>query len=236
MSKIRMNKKVNKVINNIFESELKPMVEKEVLKNKLLKKLGKSSSKVQEQKRNNFPGKTETDKVLKKSNKQNSEALNLVAKKLKDYLNYTNNSNPEFPHQNNSKTDYDSPMYRNDTEQDEYVQNWRGMGLEDAQYQNEPNQSFKDRVDAYMNGSTETGNNAGKDSSGSQVGNVVPSDLGKSVGKKVKRKFDDLKSDKWAKAIPNKYGDYKKNPNHMISENYAKKLIMGFNRESKKLK
>ena len=47
---------------------------------------------------------------------------------------------------------------------------------------------------------------------------MVPSNLGKKIEKKVKRKYKKLKSDEWAKAIPNQYGDRKANPNYMVAE------------------
>ena len=53
-------------------------------------------------------------------------------KKIKDYLDIENNSHPEFPHQNNSKTDYKSPMYRNTPEEENFIDDFRGMGLQDA--------------------------------------------------------------------------------------------------------
>ena len=51
---------------------------------------------------------------------------------MKDYLDIENNSHPEFPHQNNSKTDYKSPMYRNTPEEEDFIDDFRGMGLQDA--------------------------------------------------------------------------------------------------------
>jgi hypothetical protein len=209
--RIKTNKKLKTTIQNIFEGELRPMVEKELLKKRLKEKLSEADQ-------NNFPGKTITNRTLDDAGKQNNAAMSLVADKIKNYLNFKNNSHPEFPHQNNSKTDYKSPMYRNNTEQEEYIQDWRGMGLEDAQYQTQPNEWFKDQVNDYLEGSTKTGNNVGKDVSGLQVGNVVPSDLGKNVEKKVKRKYKKLKSDEWAKAIPNRYGDRKANADYMVAE------------------
>ena len=209
--RIKTNKKLKNTIQNIFENELKPMVEKDLLKKRLKSKLSEADQ-------NNFPGRTITNRTLDDAGKQNNEAMSAVAEKIKSYLNFKNNSHPEFPHQNNSKTDYNSPMYRNNTSQEEYIEDWRGMGLEDAQYQTQPGKKFKDQVNDYLEGSSRTGNNDGLDASGVEVGNVVPSNLGKNIEKKVKRKYKKLKSDEWAKAIPNKYGDRKSNPNHMVAE------------------
>tara|TARA_R100000657_G_C4668250_1_gene112391 strand:+ start:461 stop:1207 length:747 start_codon:yes stop_codon:yes gene_type:complete len=209
--RIKTNKKLKNTIQNIFESEIKPMVEKDLLKKRLKNKLSEADQ-------DNFPGKTVTNKTLDSAGKQNNAAMSLVADKIKNYLNFKNNSNPAFPHQNNSKTDYNSPMYRNNSDQKEYIDDWRGMGLEDAQYQTQPNKRFEDQVNDYLEGSTRTGNNTGKDVNGMEVGNVVPSNLGKNIENKVKRKYKKLKSDEWAKAIPNRYGDRKANPNYMVAE------------------
>ena len=209
--RIKTNKKLKNTIQNIFESELKPMVEKDLLKKRLKEKLSEAEQ-------TNFPGRTITNRTLDDAGKQNNEAMNAVADKIKNYLNFKNNSHPEFPHQNNSKTDYDSPMYRNSSEEEEYIEDWRGMGLNNIQYQNKPNKQFEDQVNDYIDGSIRTGNNTGKDSTGQQVGNVVPSKLGKDIQKQTKRKFKKLKSDEWAKAIPNRYGDRKANANHMVAE------------------
>lgn len=210
MSKIK-NKKMKKAIQDIFESELKPQVKKDLLKKRLKKRLKEADT-------YNFPGYVLTNQALKDSGKQNNDAMNLVAHKIKNYLDFKNNSKPSFPHQNNSKTDYQSPMYRNSTEQEEYIEDWRGMGLEDLQYQNKPNKQFEDQVQSYIQGSSRTGNNTGKDTTNQQVGNVVPSELGKNIQKQTARKYKKLKSDEWAEAIPNKYGKRKTNPNYMVAE------------------
>ena len=109
-------------------------------------------------------------------------------------------------------------MYRNSTEEEEYIEDWRGMGLNNIQYQNKPNKQFEDQVNDYIDGSIRTGNNTGKDSSGQQVGNVVPSNLGKNIKKQTQRKYKKLQSDEWAEAIPNRYGKRKANANYMVAE------------------
>jgi len=209
---MRKNIQLDRRVSKILEKELKPMVKKDLLKKRLKTKLQEAKDS------NNFPGKVETDKTLKTAGQQNSEAMKLVAGKIKDYLNFKNNSHPDFPHQNNSKTDYESPMYRNSSEQEEYIEDWRGMGLEDAEYQTEPSDSFKKRVRDYIEGSSMTGNETTKGTDGQPIGNTVPSKLGDKVIKKVKRKYNKLKSDEWSEAIPNRYGKQKPNPNYMVAE------------------
>jgi len=212
MSNIRINRNLKSTIQNIFESELKPIVKKEVLRKRVKDNLNEAKDTY------NFPGYVITNRTLQDAGKQNTEAMDMVADKIKGYLDFKNNSNPEFPHQNNSKTDYQSPMYRNSSEQEEYIEDWRGMGLNNIQYQTKPNKQFEDQVNDYLNGSIRTGNNTGKDSTGKQVGNVVPSNLGKDIQRQTKRKYKKLQSDEWAEAIPNRYGKRKANANYMVAE------------------
>ena len=130
----------------------------------------------------NTPGINLTKKVLNKAKSETNSHLKQVDKKIKDYLDFEGNSHPEFPHQNNSKTDYKSPMYRNSTEDEEFIDDFRGMGLEDAN-----GVDTLDRIGDYLNGSSETGN-AQTSKDGKALGNVVPNKVGEKVLKKVKRK------------------------------------------------
>ena len=124
----------------------------------------------------------------------------------------------------NSKTDHNSPMYRNSTDQEEYVEEWRGGGLEDLQYQTEPSDEFKERFSQYLDGSIETGNNDGEGSDGQQVANVVPSKLGEKIKKTMKRKHKALQGDA-GDAIPNDWAHHS-NPGYMGESNEKKgKLI-----------
>ena len=130
----------------------------------------------------NTPGINLTKKVLNKAKSETSSHLKQIDKKIKDYLDFEGNSHPEFPHQNNSKTDYKSPMYRNSTEDEEFIDDFRGMGLEDAN-----GVDTLDRIGDYLNGSSQTGN-AQTSKDGKALGNVVPNKVGEKVLKKVKRK------------------------------------------------
>jgi hypothetical protein len=130
------------------------------------------------------PGIEVTNKSLTGSKKDNSSYYKESERKLKDYMNYKNNSKPEFPHQNNSKTDYNSPMYRNTSEEDEFIEDFRGMGLEDANGVEQLS-----RLEDYLMGSTKTGNSQ-------EAGNVVKSDLGKEIKDKIKRKREKIEKQK----------------------------------------
>lgn len=170
-------------------------------------------------KKDSIPGLAVTAKVHKQAGKDNRDGVDAILQKIKDYLKFENNSNPEFPHQNNSKTDYKSPMYRNSTDQEEYIDTWRGGGLSDLEYDTEPSDQFKERFGKYLDGSSETGN-AQVDENGDALGNVVPSELGKKIQKTLKSKHKKLQgADGYA--IPN---DWTQHPNPgFIPESNKKK-------------
>ena len=130
----------------------------------------------------NSPATKTFDKVHAKAGKEGTTWVKDVDKKMKNYLKFKNNSNPEFPHQNNSKTDYKSPMYRNTAEEEDFIDDFRGMGLQDAE-----GVEKLDRFSDYLLGSAETGN-AQTDKEGKPLGNVVPNKLGDRIIKTVKRK------------------------------------------------
>ena len=167
-------------LNEIKERIIKKLKEEAYLSGKL--KYEKPNTKGGFKK--GTPGINVTDSTLKLDKKDSDNYYDMVDKKMKDYLDIKYNSNPEFPHQNNSKTDYDSPMYRNTSEEEDFIADFRGMGLEDANGVENLN-----RLSDYLSGSQETGN-AQTDKEGEALGNVVPSKLGDKIEKKIKRKKD----------------------------------------------
>ena len=185
------------VIESIIREEVSRKISKHQLKESLKKRLTRNilnekdyiSGKLKYEKPTKLPGEIksmpgmkQTTSSLKKSKSENDDYLKQFDKKIKDYLDFEGNSHPEFPHQNNSKTDYKSPMYRNTKEDEEFIEDWRGMGLEDAN-----GVDMLDRVEDYLSGSKETGN-AQTDKKGKALGNVVPNKTGEKILKKVKRK------------------------------------------------
>ena len=107
------------------------------------------------------------------------------------YSDFQGNSNPEFPHQENSKTDYDSPMYRGNSEDDEFVEDFAYPGLQNFDIHN---MNMKKLTD-YLEGSSETGN-AQEDEDGETLGNVVKSELGKKLEKSAKRRKEKIAANK----------------------------------------
>lgn len=196
-----MGNKYKSELNN----EMKRIMSEEIEKELTLKGLKTRLSEAVKSK-NDTPGITNTERVLKQSGRDNKEYIDSVVKKVKDYLKFDGNSNPEFPHQEQSKTDYTSPMYRNSTEQEEYVDTWRGGGLSDLEYDTEPSDEFKDRFSKYLEGSSETGNSSYKGTDGEDVGNVVnvkKDTTGEKIKKILKRKHEKLQG-KDGVAISNK--------------------------------
>ena len=124
------------------------------------------------------PGLTAFQKAHKESGSQNKQALSDVEKRIKDYLTFDGNDNPEFPGHN--KGDVEARQSTGD-EADEIADN-RGGGLEDLDYDVEPSDKFKERLEMSLKGDVKMGN-AQKD-----VANVIPSDLGDKMIKKVKRR------------------------------------------------
>ena len=196
-----MGNKYKSELNN----EMKRIMSEEIEKELTLKGLKTRLSEAVKSK-NATPGIANTERVLKQSGRDNKEYIDSVVKKVKDYLKFDGNSNPEFPHQEQSKTDYTSPMYRNSTEQEDYVDTWRGGGMSDLEYDTEPSDEFKDRFSKYLEGSSETGNSSYKGTDGVDVGNVVnvkKDKTGEKIKRILKQKHEKLKG-KDGVAISNK--------------------------------
>ena len=198
LSKKSASIELDKILESVAKPKVKRVQQISQLKNRLNEQLKGAES---------TPGINITNKVLKDGGKQNQDALKAVADKLKSYLKYKFNSNPEFPHQNNSKTDYDSPMYRNNTDQDDYVDDWRGGGMTDLEYDTEPSKEFGDNFKKYLDGSSDKGNaQSNKDG---DLGNVVSNKVGEKIQKTLKRKHKKLQGDDGF-AVPN---DWAQHPN-----------------------
>ena len=126
---------------------------------------------------------------------------NEFKKKFKDYNDFTGNDNPEFPHAEHSKLNADGQYqyYRNDETEDEFVDDWRGMGLEDA-----TGVESIGRLSDYLDGSSETGN-AQVDKEGTPLGNVVPNKLGEKIKKKINRKKEKIEAQQKAMSNDKRY-------------------------------
>lgn len=106
---------------------------------------------------------------LKEKNKSiNKTGINDTSKKIKDYLKFDGNTNPEFPKSNTSDK---IKKVNNTKEEDEIVSDNRGKGTQDLIYDNEPRKEFKERLKKSLKGDSTMGNS--QDSL-----NVVKSDTG----------------------------------------------------------
>jgi hypothetical protein len=129
------------------------------------------------------PGITVTKKAQTQSKKDNEANASDVAKKIKGATTFDGNDNPEFP---KSIGKGEKVARKNSPEQEEEIEDNRGGGLEDLHYDIEPSQQFKDRLKKSLDGHTSTGNSQ-------DAGNVIKSDLGKNIAKKVERKMKQRK-------------------------------------------
>ena len=89
-----------------------------------------------------IPGVTITKKAQSASKKENDGHVKDVEKKMKDYLNFDGNDNPEFPKQIGKG---EKVARENTKEQDEEVAK-NFAGLENLQYDGEPSEQFKKRL------------------------------------------------------------------------------------------
>ena len=139
------------------------------------------------------PGYDAYEKAVKKSKKENDAAMKETDKKFKEYETFEGNENPAFPHQEMSKTNADGQYqyYRNDDEDQEFIDDFAYPGLIDFDVHNQN----MERLTKYLEGSSETGN-AQTDEDGVALGNVVPSDLGEKMLKSKKRRAEKIAQQK----------------------------------------
>lgn len=124
-----------------------------------------------------IPGLEKQQDVHKASGSQNKEALSDVEKKIREYLNFDGNDNPEFPHQ----IDGDVKARRADDEESEEVADNRGGGMEDLTYEVDLPKEAEERHAMALNGDSKMGNS--QDAAG-----VIKTKTGENLAKKAERK------------------------------------------------
>ena len=151
---------------------------------------------------NAVPGLDAYNKAVKKSKAETDTYHKDVKKKFKDYEKFEGNESPEFPHQENSKTNADGQFqyYRNDDEDQEFVDDFAHPGLIDFDIHN----LNMDRLTKYLEGSSETGN-AQTDKDGEALGNVIPSETGKRMTKSAERRKEKIAKQKAAMSNLRRY-------------------------------
>jgi len=144
---------------------------------------------------------------LKKSHGQASgQDLKDSTQKIDNYLKFSGNTDPEFPNQNGAEEDKEA--YRNTSDEEEFVDTYRGKGLQDLDYDNKPSKEFINRLRMALEGDSKMGNGQ-KDTA-----NTTPS----KVGEKIFKSID--KEKKTRKAEPM----YKKDPAPTTEVNESKKM------------
>jgi len=169
---------------------------------KVIKKIVKES----------IPGISIPKKSREDSGKENNQHLKDVDKKMKDYLSFEGNDNPEFPHHiGKGKNTKEVVKFNNNDEEDEYVADNRGMGLQDVKYDHEPSEQFKARIKKALEGDSTMGNSQ-------KSPNVIKTKTGENIGKVAKRKKKEIEDEPM----------YEKDvqPVKVVKESIQKKVIL----------
>jgi hypothetical protein len=132
-----------------------------------------------------IPGIEVTKNAQKGSKKDNDSYMSDVEKKIKQYLSFDGNDNPEFPKQIGKG---EKVARQNSKEEDETVSDYRGGGMEDFDYDVEPSDTFKERAEKALTGDPKMGNSQ-------DAANVIKTDTGKKIVDKVKRKKEKEKKE-----------------------------------------
>jgi len=105
---------------------------------------------------NGVPGLDVTKKVRKDSGKENEDALKAVEKKIKDYLSFEGNDDPESPNQiGQGEEKVSVPASES---QDLEIELNRGRNPADLTYDSEPGERFRERAKLSLVGASEMGN------------------------------------------------------------------------------
>jgi ribosomal protein L37E len=180
---------------------------------KMIKKMVKES----------IPGLDITNRVKKDSETSNKKNISDVSAKIKDALSFSNNDNPEFPHQIGKAKE--KMARKNSSKEDEIVSDIRGGGLEDLNIEN-PSENFKKRLKMSLEGDALMGNSH-------EYANAVKSDVGKKLADKAERKDKKIKSEPEIS-----WGHSWKDPEkvNVVNESEKTKLSTILEEEIKKMK
>jgi hypothetical protein len=133
-----------------------------------------------------IPGVTVTKRAQSASEKENKNYAKELSTKLKKYLTFEGNDNPEFP----KPIGKGSKMaFRNTSENEEKIDDKRGETNADLTFDYEPSEGFKKRVKKALEGDPTMGNS-------SDAGNVVKDKVGSKIVDKTERKKKNNKSKK----------------------------------------
>jgi len=128
--------------------------------------------------------------VKRAHNQADDKDLKDSGEKIINYLKFSGNTNPEFPQQVGE--DKEKEAYRNTKDENEYVDTYRGKGLQDLDYDNKPSKEFIERLRMALEGDPKMGNGQ-KDTA-----NTIPSNVGKdlynSIDKEKEKREEELVS------------------------------------------
>jgi len=185
--------KFRQLINKIVAEAIKPKVvgetPKVTAKTKPYKDAKKSEMKetgIVDGSAKTIPGLQAVKSAHEGDAEESKEYLSSVDKKMKDYLNFEGNDNPEFPQQIGGE----KVAHRNTTEGEEYIETYRGGKPTDLGYDTPPSKDFKDRVKKALSGDSTMGNKQDGDTA-----NVIPSKVGEKALKAIKTKRETVKKD-----------------------------------------
>jgi len=168
---INENRSTKKVIR-LTESEMETLIEKII-----------TEARVESPSANVVPGGVPGLDVTKKaqddSGKENDEALKAVEKKIKDFLSFEGNDDPEFP--NPIGRGDQKVATKNTDSEDEVVELNRGRNPADLTYDQEPSDQFKERAKLSLVGASEMGNSQ-------EYANAIPSKNGENIAKAAEKR------------------------------------------------
>jgi hypothetical protein len=133
-----------------------------------------------------LPGLAVSKKVHGESGKVNKDNLSNVTKKIKSYLKFKGNDNPEFPNQVGKKTE--KKARQNTNEEDEVVEAERGRGMQNLVYSGKKDPKVTEKIKKNLTGDKKMGNSQ-------DAGNAIKTNTGdkmfKSIDKKEKAKKEE---------------------------------------------
>ena len=178
------NKKILRLTETQFVKLMKKIVTEAEVNQPYTKPVGKNASESVDQ---NVPGVSTTKRSHTESGKENKENLSNVDKKMKDYLSFDGNDNPEFPKQIGKG---EKVARENTKEQEQEIEDNRGRGPQDLTYDNDDNFAEKqtERIKKALNGDSTMGNDEEEGS------NTIKSDTGKKIEKNIKKR-QEIKKD-----------------------------------------
>lgn len=182
-------------------------------------------------------GKTIANRAAKGSKKDAQQHYKEVEKKMKDYLGFDGNTNPEFPHQIGGDR---MAIHPTDEQAAEIAKN--RAGLQNLKYDNEPSENFKKRLedalygDSKMGNSSVTGKNSIETSNGAKAvdsehksGNTIAT----KTDKYFKKQIADRKKDRDERVLYNRAAVPTKQLSESVDNELEKmKRLLGYNKKT----